>query len=171
MKISIIAVGNIKDKFYKDAVLEYSKRISKFCEFEIIEAKEEKIPDNAGDSVISQIKKTEMENIIKKTATFAKLKSAPQARQKCIIIVLDIHGKALDSVEFADKLEEYFTFGYSNICFIIGGSLGIHEDFLKKADFRLSLSAMTFPHVLARVILTEQIYRAFKIMKGQKYHK
>ena len=167
MKICVIAVGNVKDRFYKEAVSEYAKRISRFCDFEMMETKEEKIPDHAGESIIAQIKKAEMENINKKLA----LLDSQKAVRKYIAVALDIKGKSLDSVAFAKKLEDYMSLGNPNICFIIGGSLGLHDDILKKADLRLSLSVMTFPHVLARVILAEQIYRAFKIINGQKYHK
>ena len=160
MKISVIAVGNIKDKFFKEAIDEYTKRVSRFCDMEIIETPQEKIPDNAGDAIEKQIKSKEITHVRKRI------------NPSSTVIALDLKGSKLDSVEFAQKLDGYMTAGSSHLTFIIGGSLGIDNTFLKnETHLRFSMSDLTFTHRLARLILAEQLYRAFKIIKGETYHK
>lgn len=159
MKVSIIAVGKLKEKYLKEAVNEYSKRLSKFCQLEIIEVSDEKAPDKLSKLEEQKIKKREAQKIIKKI------------KNGTLVITLDVKGKKLDSEGFADKLNSFFISGKSNITFIIGGSLGIDNEILNLSDFRLSLSDLTFPHQLARVILLEQIFRVFKILYNETYHK
>lgn len=159
MKVTIIGVGKIKEKYLKDAISEYTKRLSRFCKTEIIEVLDREIPEKTSDSVEESIKKKEAVDILKKIKSDSK------------VIVLEIKGEMIDSCELARKIESYCISGSSHITFIIGGSLGLHNDVLEKADYRLSFSKMTFPHQLMRVILLEQIYRAFKISNGETYHK
>lgn len=159
MKITIIAVGKIKEKFYRDAIDEYSKRLSKYCKLEIKEVADEKTPDHASDTVNAQILSKEGErikNLIPKDSH---------------VIVLAIEGKKYDSVGFSDMLNHAGIHGISNITFIIGGSLGIADEIKKSAHSAISFSDMTFPHQLMRVILLEQIYRGYKIMTKEPYHK
>lgn len=159
MKITVIAVGKLKEKYLKDGISEYAKRLSRFCDFEIIEVADEKAPENLSAVSEAQVMRKEAKKAIKKIREGSKL------------IVLDVKGKGLNSVDFAKKLESFFNSGTSHITFVIGGSLGIDKELLEKADLRLSISDMTFPHQLARLILSEQIYRAFKIINGETYHK
>lgn len=159
MKITIIAVGRIKEKFYRDALAEYAKRLGKYCRFEVIEVEDEKTPDKAGEALENQIKEREAYRILK------------HIREEAHVITLEIQGRKMDSVAFAQKLEKLATYGTSHIQFIIGGSLGLHEKVSQKADDRISFSDMTFPHQLARVLLTEQIYRGYRIICGEPYHK
>ncbi|MDQ2087494.1 23S rRNA (pseudouridine(1915)-N(3))-methyltransferase RlmH [Herbivorax sp. ANBcel31] len=159
MKINIISVGKLKEKYLKEAVAEYSKRLSKFCQLDIIEVNDEKAPDKLSIVEEEQVKKREAQRIMKKI------------KDKTLIIVLDIKGKKMDSESFANKLNSFFISGKSNITFIIGGSLGIDDEIINLSDFRFSLSDLTFPHQLTRVILLEQIFRAFKILSNETYHK
>lgn len=159
MKITIICVGKIKEGFYRDAVSEYAKRLSKYCKFEIVEVADEKTPDGAGAALEEQIRAKEGQRIMEKL------------REDSMICTLEIQGKRLSSEEFADWVEKVTLSGTSHITFVIGGSLGLHTEVCKRADFRLSFSDMTFPHQLMRVILTEQIYRAFRIINKEPYHK
>lgn len=159
MKVNIIAVGKLKEKYLKEAVNEYSKRLSKFCQLDIVEVSDEKAPDKLSKLEEEQVKKREGQRIIKKI------------KDGSLVIVLDIKGEKLDSEGFANKLNSFFISGKSNITFIIGGSLGLDDEVLNLADFRFSLSDLTFPHQLARVILLEQIFRAFKILANETYHK
>jgi 23S rRNA (pseudouridine1915-N3)-methyltransferase len=159
MKINIIAVGKLKEKYLKEAVNEYSKRLSKFCQLDIVEVSDEKAPDKLSKLEEEKVKKREGQRIIKKI------------KDGSLVIVLDIKGEKLDSEGFANKLNSFFISGKSNITFIIGGSLGLDDEVLNLADFRFSLSDLTFPHQLARVILLEQIFRAFKILANETYHK
>ena len=161
MKISIISVGKIKEKYLKEAIDEYSKRLSKFCTLNIIELNEivAKVENEAS------IKKTiegEGKEILAKIEAFTK---------NNFIFALDIDGTELSTVEFEKKIEEVKLNGVSEIIFIIGGSYGLSTEVKKRADFRLSFSKMTFPHQLFRIILLEQIYRAFKIANNEPYHK
>lgn len=159
MKITIIAVGKIKEKFYREAIDEYSKRLSKFCKLEIKEVADEKTPDHASEVVNAQILSKEgdrIRNLIPKDS---------------YVVVLAIEGKKYDSVAFSSMINQAGLHGTSNITFIIGGSLGIEETIKKNADFRISFSDMTFPHQLMRVILLEQIYRGYKIIAKEPYHK
>ena len=159
MKITIVTVGKIKEKYLKDAIAEYSKRLSKYCKLEIIEVADEKTPDNASAVVEEQIRSKEAERILK------------YVKEDAYVITLEIHGKQLTSEELADKIERLGVQGTSHIMLIIGGSIGLGEEVLKRSDFALSFSKMTFPHQLMRVILLEQIYRSYRIISGEPYHK
>ena len=159
MRITVISVGKIKEKFYRDAVSEYEKRLGRYCKPEIIQVEDERTPGKAGTSLTESVKKKEAERILK------------YLREDAFVVVLDIRGKAYDSEEFAAQIERLATMGVSHIQFVIGGSLGLHEEVCKKADLTVSFSKMTFPHQLMRVILLEQIYRAYRIISGEPYHK
>ena len=159
MKITICCVGKIKEKFYSQAIEEYSKRLSKYCKLEIKEAADEKTPDSASDTVNRMIKEKEGDRLV----SFIKDDS--------YVIALAIDGKMLDSVELSEKIDNLMLSGNSDIVFVIGGSLGLDKRVLDRADYKLSFSKMTFPHQLMRVILLEQIYRSFRIMKNEPYHK
>lgn len=163
MKITILCVGKIKEKFYRDAIAEYEKRLSRYCKLNLIEVADEKTPDHASEALERQIKEKEAERIA------AKLEK--EAREGSFLCALAIDGKQLDSVELSEKIETLGTSGVSHIIFLIGGSLGMTEELLKRADLKLSFSKMTFPHQLMRVILLEQIYRSFRIINGEPYHK
>lgn len=159
VKISIITVGKIKEAYFVNAIKEYTKRLSKYCKLEIIEVPDEKTPDGASEALETQIKAKEgarMEKYIPDSA---------------YVIALAINGKMYDSVEFSRKIEQLGIFGKSQLVFLIGGSLGLDQKLLKRADEQISFSKMTFPHQLMRVILLEQIYRGYRIMKGEPYHK
>lgn len=159
MKINIIAVGKIKEKYLKDGILEYSKRLSRFCDLQVIEVDDEQAADSLSAAQEMQVKKKEADKILKKI------------KDGSFLIVLDVKGDKLDSEGFAAKMQSFFVSGVSNITFIIGGSLGLDSSIISKANLRLSLSDMTFPHQLTRLILLEQIYRGFKIINGETYHK
>lgn len=159
MRISIISVGKVKEKFYRDAIEEFSKRLSRYCKLDIIEVADEKTPDNASDVEIRQIKDKEGERIIK------------HIKDDAYVICLCIDGKQLDSEELANKINTLGIQGTSHICLIIGGSLGLSDNVIKLADYKLSFSKMTFPHQLMRVILLEQVYRAYRIINQEPYHK
>lgn len=159
MKITLITVGKVKEKFYRDAIAEYSKRLSRYCKLSIIEVADEKTPDKASEALEQQIKEKEGERILSKLS------------EDAYTIVLAIDGKNPDSVELAEKIKKLGVHGVSHIQLIIGGSLGLDEAVMKKADYKLSFSRMTFPHQLMRVILLEQIYRSYRIISGEPYHK
>ena len=159
MKITILCVGKIKEKFYRDAIAEYEKRLSRYCKLEIIEVADEKTPDNASEVEENKIKEKEAERMQK------------YLKDGAFICALAIDGKQPDSVELSEKIEQLGTGGTSHIIFMIGGSLGMADELLKKADMKLSFSRMTFPHQLMRVILLEQVYRAYRIMNHEPYHK
>lgn len=159
MKITIVTVGKIKEKYLRDAIGEYSKRLSKYCKLEIVEVADEKTPDNASETMEKIIRDKEAERILK------------YVREDAYVVTLEIGGKMLDSVEFSRKLENLGIQGKSHILFIIGGSIGLGEAVLKRSDFPLSFSKMTFPHQLMRVILLEQVYRGYRIINGEPYHK
>lgn len=159
MKITIVAVGKVKEKFYRDAIAEFEKRLSKYCKLEIVEVADEKTPDNALASQELQIKAKEGDRILS------------AIKDDMHVIALAIEGKQLSSTELADKIDKLGISGKSSIAFVIGGSLGLDKRVLKRADFKLSFSPMTFPHQLMRVILLEQIYRAYRIIAGEPYHK
>lgn len=163
MNISIICVGKLKEKYLKDAVAEYSKRLSRFCKLNIIEVPDEKTPDNASIKEEILIKEKEGTAILKQLPT--------TGSQNSYIIVLDLKGELLSSEELASSINKITLSGKSDIFFIIGGSLGISQDVLNRSDFKLCFSKMTFPHQLMRVFLLEQIYRSFKIINGEPYHK
>lgn len=159
MRITILCVGKIKEKFYRDAIAEYEKRLSRYCKFEIIEVADEKTPDHASDTEETMIKNKEADRMEK------------YLKDSAYVIALAIDGKQLDSVQLAGKLESLGTSGTSHIIFVIGGSLGLSDRILNRADYKLSFSKMTFPHQLMRVILSEQIYRSYRIMNHEPYHK
>lgn len=159
MKITLITVGKIKEKFYTDAIAEYSKRLSRYCRLEIIQVADEKTPDKASETEERQIKEKEGERILS------------HIRDGSYVIALAIEGQMLSSEELADKIDRLGISGQSQIVLIIGGSLGLSEAVLKRADYKLSFSKMTFPHQLMRVILLEQIYRSYRIIAGEPYHK
>ena len=149
MKITIVCVGKIKEKFYRDAVEEYKKRLGRYCKMQIVEVADEKTPDKAseGNRILSHISDNDY------------------------VIALAINGKERDSVELAEHIKALGLHGKSSLTFVIGGSLGLSEEVLKRADEKLSFSKMTFPHQLMRVILAEQIYRSYRIIHGEPYHK
>lgn len=159
MKISVIAVGKIKEKYLKDAITEYSKRLSRYCKLEIIEVADEKTPDQASEAVEDAIRAKEGERLLK------------HIRDDMYVITLEIGGKMLTSEEFAEKIETLGVQGKSSIAFVIGGSIGLGKEVLKRSDFALSFSKMTFPHQLMRLVLLEQVYRGYRIVNGEPYHK
>ena len=159
MKITVLCVGRIKEKYFTEAAAEYIKRLSRYAKVEITEAEDEKTPDGASAAENEAIKAKEG------TRLLAKLP------ENAYVIALAIDGKAPDSTELSRRIEALGTAGRSHICFVIGGSLGLSEEVLRTADLKLSFSDMTFPHQLMRVILLEQIYRAFKINRNETYHK
>ncbi|MBO5279104.1 MAG: 23S rRNA (pseudouridine(1915)-N(3))-methyltransferase RlmH [Lachnospiraceae bacterium] len=159
MRITCITVGKIKEKYFTMAIEEYAKRLSRYCRLEIVELADEKTPDNASALMEEQIKQKEGERILK------------AIKEDAYVIALAIEGKQLDSVELSEKLAGLGVNGNSHITFIIGGSLGLSKEVLARADYKLSFSRMTFPHQLMRVVLLEQIYRAYRIMNGEPYHK
>lgn len=159
MKITIIAVGKIKEKYFTGAIEEYSKRLSRYCKLNIIEVADEKTIENASEAEINMIKEKEAERILKNIS------------EDAYVITLEILGKMLDSVELAEKMKNVTVNGKSHICFIIGGSVGLHDSVSKRADFKLSFSKITFPHQLMRVVLLEQVYRSFRINNNEPYHK
>lgn len=159
MKITVITVGKIKEKYLKDAIAEYSKRLSKYCKMEIVEVADEKIPDNASETVETMIRAKEGERILK------------YVKDDAYVVTLEIKGRQVTSEELADKIDTLGIQGTSHITFIIGGSIGLGEEVLARSDYALSFSKMTFPHQLMRVILLEQIYRSYRIIHGEPYHK
>lgn len=159
MKITLITVGKIKEKYLKDAIAEYSKRLSRYCKLEIIEVADEKTPDNASETVEGGIRDKEGERILK------------YVRDDAYVVTLEIKGKLLTSEELAEKIDKLGIQGTSHIIFIIGGSIGLGKEVLKRSDYALSFSKMTFPHQLMRVILLEQIYRSYRIISHEPYHK
>ncbi len=159
MKINIICVGKLKEKYLRDASAEYEKRLSRYCRVQIRELKEARLAENASPAEEEAVKTEEGKSILKALSSSS------------FVIVLDIGGKELSSDQLAEKIGSLATTGESTVDFIIGGSLGLSEEVKKRADFRLSFSPMTFPHQLMRVILLEQIYRSFKILRKEPYHK
>lgn len=159
MNISIITVGKLKEKYLKQGIDEYLKRMSAYAKVEIIEVADEKAPEILSESEMLQVKEKEGERIL------AKL------HPDTYIIALAIEGKQKSSEELADTLDKLATYGKSKIAFVIGGSLGLSQQVLQRSDEKLSFSKMTFPHQLMRLVLVEQIYRAFRIMRGEPYHK
>ncbi|XMB73098.1 23S rRNA (pseudouridine(1915)-N(3))-methyltransferase RlmH [Mycoplasmatota bacterium WC30] len=158
MKIKVITVGKLKEKYLVEGIKEYIKRLSKYCKLELIEVKDEQAPDNLSDKDIEIIKNREGERILSRL-------------NDEYIIALAIEGKQLSSEELAKKLIEITNYNSSSICFVIGGSLGLANDILDKANYKLSFSNMTFPHQLMKLVLLEQIYRSFRINNNEPYHK
>ncbi|RIN55768.1 23S rRNA (pseudouridine(1915)-N(3))-methyltransferase RlmH [Staphylococcus simulans] len=159
MKITVLAVGKLKEKYWKQAIAEYQKRLGAYTKIDIIEVPDEKAPENMSDKEIEQVKQKEGQRLL------AKVK--PQST----VITLEIKGNMLTSEGLAKNLQQRMVQGQSDFTFIIGGSNGLHEDVLDRSNYALSFSKMTFPHQMMRVILLEQVYRAFKIMRGEAYHK
>lgn len=159
VKITVISVGKLKEKYLKDAIAEYAKRLSKYCRLEILEVADEKTLDSAGSAAWETVRMKEGERILK------------YVRDDAYVITLEIDGIQLSSEKLAEKIEGLGLQGKSHIIFIIGGSVGLGEEVRRKADYALSFSKMTFPHQLMRVILLEQIYRSFRIIHGEPYHK
>ena len=159
MKITLLVVGKIKEKFYVEAIEEYKKRLSRYCKIEIIESADEKTPDRASEALQEQIRQKEGERLLK------------YIRDDAYVITLAIDGKMLDSVELSEKIEKLGVSGQSHIVFVIGGSLGLCREVQRLADYKLSFSKMTFPHQLMRIILLEQIYRSYRILNHEPYHK
>ena len=159
MKITILTVGKIKENYFTDAIKEYTKRLSRYCKLKIIEVADEKTPDQASETECRMIKEKEGERLLK------------AMKADGYVICLAIDGKQPDSVQLARKMEALAISGVSHIYFVIGGSLGLSDSVLAQADYRLSFSNMTFPHQLMRVILLEQIYRSYRIINHEPYHK
>jgi 23S rRNA (pseudouridine1915-N3)-methyltransferase len=158
MKITIACVGRIKEKYFTDAIAEYSKRLSRYVTLNISEVPDEKAPENLSPAQMEQVKKSEGERLLK-------------AMKDSYVIALVINGKQQSSESFAKLIDNTMTMGKSHITFVIGGSLGLSDEVIKRADYKLSFSDMTFPHQLMRVILLEQIYRAERILNNEPYHK
>ena len=159
MKITVIGVGRLKEKYWQAAIDEYSKRLSKYVKLDIIEVPDEKAPENLSAAEEEIVKKNEGERILK------------NIKDGAYVIALAINGKMLGSEELSEFLNERMVRGAGHIVFVIGGSLGLSSEVLDRADYKLSFSKMTFPHQMMRVILLEQFYRAVKIMKNEPYHK
>ncbi|MCY7752002.1 23S rRNA (pseudouridine(1915)-N(3))-methyltransferase RlmH [Bacillus haynesii] len=159
MNISIIAIGKLKEKYLKQGIDEYIKRLLAYAKVDIIELPDEKAPENLSDQDMKIVKDKEGERILSKIS--------PDAH----VIALAIEGKMKSSEELADNMDRLATYGKSKVTFVIGGSLGLSDAVLKRADEKLSFSRMTFPHQLMRLILLEQVYRAFRINRGEPYHK
>lgn len=159
MKITLITVGKIKEKYLEDAIAEYSKRLSRYCKLEIVQVADEKTPDRAGEVMEEQIKDKEGEKILS------------HVKDGAYVIALAIDGRMVSSEELAELIDGLGVRGESHLQFVIGGSLGLSKKVLGRADYKLSFSKMTFPHQLMRVILLEQIYRSYRIINGEPYHK
>ena len=159
MKITLLTVGKIKEKFYRQAIEEFQKRLKRYCKLELIEAADEKTPDCPRARQLEQILQKEGERLNK------------YIRAQDYVVALVIEGQQLDSQQLSEKIQTLGLNGTSSITFVIGGSLGLSNELKKRADYCLSFSKMTFPHQLMRVILLEQIYRSFRIAEGAPYHK
>lgn len=159
MKITVLCVGKIKEKYFTLGIHEYAKRLSRYCKLEIIEVPDEKTPDNASENEELQIKAKEGDKLLR------------YIKDNAYVIALAIEGKMLTSEELSEKMEQLGINGDSNVVFIIGGSLGLDMRILDRADYKLSFSKMTFPHQMMRMVLLEQVYRGYRIMKGEPYHK
>ena len=159
MNITIIAIGKLKEKYWREAVAEYSKRLGAYCRLKIIELKESPLSANPSKADEEAVKAAEGKEILDKIS------------KSDYVITLEIKGKGLSSEQLADKIETLSIDGKSSVVFVIGGSLGLSPEVSSRADYKLSFSAMTFPHQMMRVILLEQIYRSFKIIRGETYHK
>jgi 23S rRNA (pseudouridine1915-N3)-methyltransferase len=159
VNISIVTVGKLKEKYLKQGIEEYLKRMSAYAKLEVIEVADEKAPEELSESEMVQVKQKEGERILSKIS------------QDTYVIVLAINGKMQSSEELAETLDKLATYGKSKIAFVSGGSLGLSEEVLKRSNEQLSFSKMTFPHQLMRLILVEQIYRAYRINRNEPYHK
>ncbi|KGR72499.1 23S rRNA (pseudouridine(1915)-N(3))-methyltransferase RlmH [Streptococcus phocae subsp. phocae] len=159
MKLKVICVGKLKEKYLKDGIAEYQKRLSRFCQFEVVELPDEKTPEKASDAEKRIILQKEADRIAKKIGP------------RDFVIALAIEGKQFPSEQFSQIIEDTTLKGYSDISLIIGGSLGLDETIKKQANLLMSFGLLTLPHQLMRLILVEQIYRAFMIRQGSPYHK
>jgi len=159
MKITIVTVGKLKEKYLKQGIQEYLKRLSTYAKVNVIEVADEKAPETMSEAEMLEVKRKEGERILKNIS------------QETFVITLEINGKMLSSEQLAAKMGELATYGKSKVAFVIGGSLGLSEGVEKRSNLALSFSKMTFPHQLMRVVLLEQIYRAFRINRGEPYHK
>ena len=159
MKITLVTVGKIKERSFEDAIKEYSKRLGRYCRLDIIQVQDEKTPDGAGEAMERQIKDKEGQRILS------------NIKDGAYVIALAIEGRMLSSEELASRLQKLGVDGISHIVFVIGGSLGLSDEVMRRADFALSFSKMTFPHQMMRVVLLEQVYRSYRIMAGEPYHK
>jgi 23S rRNA (pseudouridine1915-N3)-methyltransferase len=159
MNINIITVGKLKEKYLKDGIEEYKKRLTRYCTLDIIEVPDEKAPENLSEKEEEQIKNKEGANILK------------YIKENTYVIALAINGNNLSSEAFSELIEGLGINGNSNVAFVIGGSLGLSNEVLTRANYKLSFSKMTFPHQLMRLILIEQVYRGFRIINGEPYHK
>ena len=159
MEIRILSVGKIKEKYLNAGIAEYAKRLSRYCKLTFCQVADEKTPERASDALNEQIKDTEGQRLLK------------HIREQDYVIALAIDGNMVDSVELSRKIGQLGVEGRSSIAFVIGGSLGLSDAVLQRADYRLSFSRMTFPHQLMQMILLEQIYRGFRILNNEPYHK
>ncbi|HIX51978.1 MAG TPA: 23S rRNA (pseudouridine(1915)-N(3))-methyltransferase RlmH [Candidatus Lachnoclostridium stercoripullorum] len=159
MRITVVAVGKLKEKFYEQAVAEYAKRLGRYCRLEILQVADEKTPDGASEAAERQIREKEGKRIL------------AQIKDGAYVIALAIEGQMLTSEGLAEKLGRLGVEGNGHLVFVIGGSLGLSDEVMRRADYALSFSRMTFPHQLMRVVLLEQIYRGFRILNGEPYHK
>lgn len=159
LTINILCVGKIKENYLRDAVLEYSKRLSKYCNLNILEVVDEKVPDKLSENIITAIKNEEAKKMIN------------MLKKESYLICLDLKGKEYSSEEFSKKIEDLTVNGNSSITFVIGGTLGIGEELLNMSKEKICFSKMTFPHQLIRVFLLEQLFRSFKISNGETYHR
>ena len=159
MNITIISVGKLKEKYLKMGIEEYSKRLGSYAKIELIEVADEKAPENLSDADMDIVKKKEGERILAKIGA------------DTYVIALAIEGKMKSSEQLAEDIQSLMTYGRSKVTFVIGGSLGLHDDVMKRSDEKLSFSKMTLPHQLMKLVLVEQVYRAFRIIKGEPYHK
>jgi len=159
VNITIISVGKLKEKYLKMGIEEYSKRLGSYAKIDLIEVADEKAPENLSDADMDIVKKKEGERILAKIGA------------DTYVIALAIEGKMKSSEQLAEDIQSLMTYGRSKVAFVIGGSLGLHEDVMKRSDEKLSFSKMTLPHQLMKLVLVEQVYRAFRIIKGEPYHK
>lgn len=159
MRVTVICVGKLKERYWQDAVAEYSKRLSRYMKLEILELMDEKAPERMSEAQAAEVKEREGQRILK------------CVREDALVVALAVEGKQLSSEELADFMEKKSVFGVSHVAFIIGGSLGLSPEVMRRADFALSFSKMTFPHQMMRVILLEQIYRSERIRRNEPYHK
>lgn len=159
MNIQIVSVGKLKEKYLKMGIEEYTKRLGAYAKINLVEVPDEKAPENLSEADMEIVKKKESDRILAKIGL------------DTYVIALAIEGKMKSSEQLANDMESLMTYGRSKIAFVIGGSLGLHEDVMKRSDEKLSFSKMTLPHQLMKLVLVEQVYRAFRIMKGEPYHK
>lgn len=159
MKLTVLCVGKLKEKFMRDAVAEYEKRLTRYVKLDVVEVADEKTPDGASEKEEERIREKEGERLLR------------QIKEDDHVVALAISGKQYDSLAFARRLDGFALCGRSRVVFVIGGSLGLSEQVLARADEEISFSKMTFPHQLMRVILLEQIYRGYRIIRGEPYHK